>query len=152
MEGHKYLGKPIIKELSFDSNEKQGPYFLRRVHVFWKNECILEMDVTGFIHSIMPLANVGEVSFHIDAGESLDKLAQSKIKKYSIEERKIAKQKLYEKMGFYVKEGKMKMREILEKLKEDFKDDKIISSMLNKLQYRSLGENYRRFTKKVNKK
>lgn len=78
MEGHKWMSKPIIKDLSFDRKTKQGAYMLRRIHIFWKNECILEIDVTGFIHSVMPLANVGEISVHIDAGATLESLAPKK--------------------------------------------------------------------------
>ncbi len=69
------MKKPIIRDLKIDKKTKQGPYYLRRVHVFYKNECILEMDVTGFIHSINPLSNYGEISFHVDAGSDLESLA-----------------------------------------------------------------------------
>lgn len=75
MEGHRYLKKAIIRKLSIDYKTKQGPYYLRRVHVFYKNECILEVDVTGYIHAINPLANIGDISFHVDAGSDLVSLA-----------------------------------------------------------------------------
>jgi len=75
MEGHKFMKKPIIKDLKIDKKTKQGPYYLRRIHLFYKNECILEIDVTGFIHSINPLSNYGDISFHVDAGSDLMSLA-----------------------------------------------------------------------------
>lgn len=78
MVGHKFLTKPIIKNLIINVKTKEGGYYYRRVHIFYKNECILEFDFTGFIHSIVPLANIGDISFHVDAGATLESLAPSK--------------------------------------------------------------------------
>ncbi len=58
--------KRVVKDLKFDARTKQGPYYYRRVHIFYKNDCIMEFDITGYLHSINPLANIGEISFHVD--------------------------------------------------------------------------------------
>lgn len=93
MEGHKWLKKAIIKDLSFNRKTKQGAYYLRRLHIFWKNECILEIDFTGFLHTVQPLANVGEISFHVDAGETLENLASKKHKKKNVIRKKSKKKR-----------------------------------------------------------
>lgn len=88
MKGHSFLKNAIIKDLSFNRKTKQGAYYLRRLHVFYKNECILEIDFTGFLHTILPLANIGEISFHVDAGTSLESLANHPKKKNKVRRRK----------------------------------------------------------------
>ena len=88
MLGHRFLKNAIIKDLTFDRKTKQGAYYLRRLHVFYKNECILEIDFTGFLHTLLPLANIGEISFHLDAGTSLDSLSYHGKKKPSSKKRK----------------------------------------------------------------
>lgn len=65
-KGHSRIKKLIVKDLKIDAKTKQGPYYYRRIHIFFKNECIMEIDLTGYLHSIEPLANLGEISFHVD--------------------------------------------------------------------------------------
>ena len=64
--GHKNIKKKVIEDLKLDTTKRIGPYYYRRIHIFYKNECIMEIDLTGYLHQIQPLANIGEISFHID--------------------------------------------------------------------------------------
>lgn len=78
MKGHKFLSKPIVRNLTINAKKKQGAYYYRRIHIFYKNECILEVDFTGFLHLVHPLANIGDISFHVDAGATLESLSLHK--------------------------------------------------------------------------
>ena len=58
--------KIFIKGLKIDGSHQEGPYYYRQLHIFFKNECVFEIGFTGYLHEFKVLANIGEMSFHIE--------------------------------------------------------------------------------------